>query len=440
MNRTPIGIALFSACLSIAGCTNLNSGSTDGGLSMSGGQDGAGVGGGGAGGQDGAGASATGGVGGAAGSGGTEGGAGGVGGETSGGAGGAAGALPLGCETGMHACDGACVRDDAVESCGNACEPCAVPEFGEATCDGTSCDYVCDDTHKDCDGACIAAAACCEDSECPGGSTCESHTCACPDGTKVCGSGATLSCWPPGSCCDASECSNNFACIEGACRSFCEQQTRPDGVAAADYQCLDFDTSTVLPWTTSVSSGSAATTMTTVYSLPRSFESSYSAANGRGQMTWDTPGGLDITGITVSMRIRPVRPPPVQPPYEGGMSLLCLDSPGFSQCLAYTNLGTLYGSSGPIENYTGYYIHSELSSGAFLTVESPLSGNLNWDAWNTLSFDARSGGRVLFNGEDAGAAGAARGTTTKVTLGVSNNLGASSFTTYYDDVIVSVSR
>ena len=107
----------------------------------------------------------------------------------------------------------------------------------------------------------------------------------------------------------------------------------------------------------------------------------------------------------------------------------------------YTNLGTIYpASGGAMTDYTGYFINAEFSGGAFLIVDFPLSRSLNWDAWNTIDYDGGAGGRLLFNGQDAGAASAVLGQTAKLTLGVRDQGGASGFTVHYDNVVVSVTR
>ena len=49
-----------------------------------------------------------------------------------------------GCASGFHVCTGLCVPDASITQCGPSCMPCpAPPAHGMATCDGTSCDFVC---------------------------------------------------------------------------------------------------------------------------------------------------------------------------------------------------------------------------------------------------------------------------------------------------------
>ncbi|RJO64850.1 MAG: choice-of-anchor D domain-containing protein [Myxococcales bacterium] len=55
-----------------------------------------------------------------------------------------------GCESGLHRCNGVCVREDSIETCGERCEPCPQPSFSETQCaysEATQtydCDFTCD--------------------------------------------------------------------------------------------------------------------------------------------------------------------------------------------------------------------------------------------------------------------------------------------------------
>jgi hypothetical protein len=124
------------------------------------------------------------------------------------------------------------------------------------------------------------------------------------------------------------------------------------------------------------------------------------------------------------------------------MEAMCITSPGFKQCLMYTNQGILHPISGPdITSYTGWYIHAELSGGAFLSFQCPLTRNLTMNSWNLLEYDASPDGSITINGLDAGdCGGAARGTDTTLTLGVKDYFGASHWSVHYDNVVVSVHR
>jgi hypothetical protein len=54
-----------------------------------------------------------------------------------------AGACQLNCGAATHACNGACVADDSVASCGTRCDPCPVPSGARATCAAGACGVEC---------------------------------------------------------------------------------------------------------------------------------------------------------------------------------------------------------------------------------------------------------------------------------------------------------
>ena len=59
---------------------------------------------------------------------------------------------PSPCLTTHHDCNGACVANDAVGTCGAACTPCAERPNATVSCNGTACVYACAMNFADCDG------------------------------------------------------------------------------------------------------------------------------------------------------------------------------------------------------------------------------------------------------------------------------------------------
>ena len=57
------------------------------------------------------------------------------------------------CATGFHDCEGLCLADRSVGSCGVACMPCDVRVNASATCDGTSCGLACNTGYLNCDAS-----------------------------------------------------------------------------------------------------------------------------------------------------------------------------------------------------------------------------------------------------------------------------------------------
>lgn len=165
----------------------------DGGASGSGGAGGAGGAGGGSGGI-GTGGTADGGSGGETGGTGGTSGAGGAGGAgATGGSGGSGGTT---CDPDTHSCNGVCVSNASVLSCGTSCSPCPTTPNGDATCDGVDCGISCHAGHLLCGSACSA---------CPPNAvatTCDGAQClalSCQTGYHVCG-GACASNADPATC------------------------------------------------------------------------------------------------------------------------------------------------------------------------------------------------------------------------------------------------
>ncbi|MDD9946313.1 MAG: hypothetical protein OXU20_35035 [Myxococcales bacterium] len=145
----------------------------------------------------------------------------------------------LPCPVGSHRCEGACVRDDSVDTCGQACMPCTPPLHASATCDGQTCGFECRPGRRRCDDHCIYEDACCTEQDCPESQVCNSGRCGCPTDFRLCG----LVCIPHDGCCNASQCREGIACVDNRCMTWCAAQGAPSGVAETDFVCTDFDNS-----------------------------------------------------------------------------------------------------------------------------------------------------------------------------------------------------
>ena len=67
---------------------------------------------------------------------------------------------PPTCDAGQHSCDGQCVSNTSLNSCGASCTPCAAPpDHAHATCDGSACGFDCDVGFVLSNGACVAGSA-----------------------------------------------------------------------------------------------------------------------------------------------------------------------------------------------------------------------------------------------------------------------------------------
>lgn len=140
------------------------------------------------------------------------------------------------CPAGQHVCNGVCVSDAALETCGSLCTPCPQVAGGIATCDGKMCGAICDPNRRFCGGACA---------DCPtGGVKCMGAQCVssgCPAGQHLCNGecvdenggscgDSCLSCpMPP---------ANGFqVCLNGGCEFLCRTGNRPcaSGCCISDF-------------------------------------------------------------------------------------------------------------------------------------------------------------------------------------------------------------
>jgi hypothetical protein len=394
------------------------------------------------------------------------------------------------CPSDTHDCSGVCIDNTSTNGCGtSSCDACSTPQYGQATCDGNGCGFMCDSSHQACDGACIGQGDCCHSTDCQSSAMCASdHQCSCAGSLKQCGSGSAatcvngnccgagdcqssatcasnvcdctgnqvkcgsgtgVTCWPSGSCCGDGDCSTGYSCVSHSCKSWCGQQTRPSGVVASDYQCADFETGLPSAWTNaSASGGSAAVSKTRANSLPQSFLSTVTSTDGSsGQLTWDAVGANAVTGATISAQIFPTLFASNLPAFSGEIDLLCFqDGTNFQTCLSYTLGGTLYPlQAANITNYTGIYLRYALTGSAALLYDCPLTGNLTFNAWNAVVFSATSTATVTVNGADvngsgcSGGLGGATAPTLRVGLRTRGTV-SSGWNAYFDNVVASVTR
>jgi hypothetical protein len=65
------------------------------------------------------------------------------------------------CRAGFHACGPTCVDDRSISSCGTACGACPTPTGGSASCDGKTCGMTCPAASTLCGDTCIPSGAAC---------------------------------------------------------------------------------------------------------------------------------------------------------------------------------------------------------------------------------------------------------------------------------------
>lgn len=259
---------------------------------------------------------------------------------------------------------------------------------------------------------------------------------ACQANFKRCGA----TCIPMAGCCMDPECPTGSLCRQNTCKYWCDEQTRPLDVLAADYQCLDFEkglpaTSTWARSTTDTTKLSASSDR--AFSLPLSLRTSNDAGT-----TWTTVGAQRMTSFSFSAQVNPIQHPTVLPePLD--VQLVCLTMGDiesgslFEQCLHYTYKGDVDG----IANYTGLFLRTFIVAGAALVQEAPLYDttntplNFNTNVWNALTIAVGASFQVTVNGKTATASGGP-GSNTKATI----SIGANDWTVSYDNVVVGLKR
>lgn len=141
------------------------------------------------------------------------------------------------CSPGQHKCNGTCVSNAEIASCGNACEPCIAPQGGRATCDGFKCGSECPEGQRDCLGTCQPKDAPCGGCE-MGKNPCNG-TCVEATSLEACGS-ACRKCPndPNGTAkCDGDKC--ELACKPGfhACGDRCAPDNDPQSCGTSCTPC-----------------------------------------------------------------------------------------------------------------------------------------------------------------------------------------------------------
>jgi hypothetical protein len=157
--------------------------------------------------------------------------------------------VAVACEAGYHACGSECVADDSAATCGDRCDPCAVPAGAlYATCSSGACGFVCDVGQHACGEACVssssvdtcggrcdpcplpenaAIARCASESctfDCAAGYHRCGDTCADSSSAETCGSRCTPCPVPPnaiGAVCGASGCRPTCGAGYHRCGSQC---------------------------------------------------------------------------------------------------------------------------------------------------------------------------------------------------------------------------
>jgi hypothetical protein len=229
---------------------------------------------------------------------------------------------------------------------------------------------------------------------------------------------------------------------------WCTTQARPAGVAAADYQCLDFEgglppTGTWAPISAGVTS--RMLTNARASSLPQSLLTGTSGATGtarqEARLEWQNVGSTGVSSLSIAADINPVNFAGVAPPWTGSIDLLCVGFGSAEACFSYTRGADLSFADG----YTGYFIDHTFSGGPAYQRQCQLTGNLTANLWTRVELRLTRNPatiQVFIAGASAGqcSAGVLDDTVTAATFGQIAFPDTPGWTVYYDNVIAVVRR
>jgi hypothetical protein len=235
----------------------------------------------------------------------------------------------------------------------------------------------------------------------------------------------------------------------------------PGGVAASDYQCLDFDEGPFPPsgWTQVITPpGSVTRTTSPFFSSPSSFQSVCpldEGVEGRATFDWTTTAtGSAVRSVSVTAMMNPLTPS-FSTGWPDFVDLVCVaftDQWSFA-CLSYTygNTARAWQSSA----YSGLFLRFQYTvDDARYVDECPVSGTFSANVWSSTEFrvtTATGNIEAVINGTTStcvsSIAAPAPSTVPFVWLGSKAGYfgrvpgeGSAGWTTFFDNVVVAVRR
>lgn len=144
------------------------------------------------------------------------------------------------CAGGFHDCNGVCVSNTDVATCGSSCAPCDAPVNGTATCDGTSCGFTCDPPLEPFGDQC---GACGSNADCSAGEPkCDNGLCVACGADSDCSAHAELPYCNAGACVEcksAEDCGGNICnTLTGACTTTMGGSVATCGECSASAECM----------------------------------------------------------------------------------------------------------------------------------------------------------------------------------------------------------
>jgi hypothetical protein len=286
-----------------------------------------------------------------------------------------------------------------------------------------------------------------------------SVTCSDP-GLNACNGCGTLAAAPGASCgtCGTYVCSankSNVSCSDpgttNSCPTWCTSHPAPSGVAASDYQCIDFDngfpassTWVLFQRNNGTYSRSTARASSTPASLAMTVgDVSDPSKPDTAEWTWNNTGSAPIKSVNISMEISPATLLSLAPAWTGQIDLACFHSGSNFICLSYTYGEVTSWSS----SYVGLLLNVDYSGGIAFHNDCQVTKDLTRNIWNTVQITATwSTGalQVLVNGTNAVSnctAGFDPDTNASIWYGMDTSGGVSvPYSMYYDNIQVTVRR
>jgi hypothetical protein len=240
--------------------------------------------------------------------------------------------------------------------------------------------------------------------------------------------------------------------LDAGPQNWCAKQARPAGVAAADYQCLDFENGLppVGTWPSTVTaSASRSITTARASSLPQSLITSVGGPAGtalqQASLQWHNVGSTAVSSLSITADINPVNFVGVAPPWTGTIDVLCASFGSGDACFSYTRGADLAFADG----YVGYFIEFTYSGGPAYRTQCRLTGSLTSNLWSRVELRLTRNPasiQVFINGTNAIPAGMTCGasflddTVTDVSFGMRAYPETQAWTVYYDNVVAAVRR
>jgi hypothetical protein len=178
----------------------------------------------------------------------------------------------------------------------------------------------------------------------------------------------------------------------GGPSTWCDDQSRPDGIVEADYQCVDFDEGFPSNWDLDDESEHLLLTQAVAKSAPNALEINAPALNASvnvSTFSWSTVGAQPVIRAVITASINPtaLAGPPL--PYDTFIEILCLDTGDGRACINYTLGGDVNS-----ESYSGFFLKWTVSSGPPLLAEFPI-GNATPNLWSDVSLSLSPGGELI---------------------------------------------